>query len=140
LELDSLIETYRETNINGFRMSVSDLYNQLEGIDQKFFRVVIKERFGAELSNIPGDREVNLNNFYKGTQAIDKALENSKFIDGEVPRIHDYTLASRIQCFRAISPKTYEEIILNNPNLNFKRWIQDMDKVFEGYLAQRKTL
>jgi hypothetical protein len=97
-------------------------------------------RFGTEFSEIPGDREANLNNFYKGTQAIDKALENSKFIDGDVPRIHDYTLASRIQCFRTISPRTYEEIIINNPNPNFKRWIGDMDKVFEEYLAQRKTL
>jgi hypothetical protein len=140
LELDTLIEAYGAANISGFRMSVTDLYNQLEGDDQKYFRETREQRFGTKLSNIPGDREVNLNHYYKGTQAIDKVLENSKFIDGEEPRIHDYTLASRIQCFRTISPKTYEEIIINNPNPNFKRWIGDMDKVFGGYLAQRKTL
>jgi glutathione S-transferase len=140
LELDSLIKAYTATNMNGFKMSITDIYNQLEGNDHKYYKRGMEKLFGTEFRNIPGDREVNLYSYYKGTQAINKVLENSKFIDGEVPRIHDYTLASRIQCFRTISPNTYKEIILNSPNSNFKRWVGDMDKIFGEYLAQRKTL
>jgi glutathione S-transferase len=121
-------------------MSVTDLYNHLEEFDQKFFKKGMEEIFGTEFSEIPGDREANLNSYYKETQAIDKLLENSNFIDGDVPRIHDYTFVSIIQCLRTISPRTYEEIILNNPNPNFKRWVKDMDRVSGEYLAQRKTL
>ncbi|KXN74745.1 hypothetical protein CONCODRAFT_82691 [Conidiobolus coronatus NRRL 28638] len=139
-ELDALIEAYANTNLAGFRMAINDLYELFEGEDKAYFKESREQRYGIKFSQIPGDRDVNLNNFYKGTQPIDKVLANSKFLDGESPKIHDYAIAARIQCFRTASPKTYKEVIVNNPNENFRRWVGDMDKVLDGFLANRKIL
>jgi hypothetical protein len=134
------MEAYASANLAGFRMAINDLYELFEGEDKIRFKESREQKFGIKFSQISGDRDVNINSYYKGTQQIDKVLASSKFLDGEAPKIHDYGLAARIQCFKTASPRTYKEIITNNPNENFKRWVGDMDKVLDGFLGNRKVM
>lgn len=136
-----MIQDYN-TNVapNAFRSAVDDLFSLLDEENQKYFRESREERFNKKFEEISGDRETNIQQYYAGLKKIDDVLSTTKFLNGDKPLIHDYILASRIQFFRTVSPRAYEELILNNPNENFKRWTKDMDKVLNGYLGKRPTL
>jgi glutathione S-transferase len=139
-KLDELINDYNTKIAPGAILNAfDDLFALLDPENQACFRLSREKIFGKKLEEISGNRGINTIKFIQNIAEIDGFLLNSKFLNGNKPLIHDYTLASRIQYFRTVSPRTYNELILNGPNINLLRWVRDMDKLFDNYLKNRKT-
>ncbi|KXN74741.1 hypothetical protein CONCODRAFT_14510, partial [Conidiobolus coronatus NRRL 28638] len=140
-DLDNLIEDYNtRIAFNAFRNAIPDLLPLLDAKSQKYFRESREKMLNMTLEEFAGDREANTQQYHSDVKKIDELLSASKFLNGYKPLIHDYILAARIQFFKTISPRTYEDLIINGPNENLKRWIKDMDKELNGYLGKRPTL
>jgi glutathione S-transferase len=140
-ELDGLIHDYNtRIAFNAFRNAIPDLLPLLDVESQKYFRESREKMLNMTLENFAGDREANTQQFHADVKKIDNLLSTKKFLDGDKPLIHDYILAARIQFFRTISRRTYEELIINSQNENLKRWVKDMDNEFNGYLGKRPTI
>ncbi|KXN68913.1 hypothetical protein CONCODRAFT_18699 [Conidiobolus coronatus NRRL 28638] len=139
--LDEIINDY-SSNIapNAILNAFDDLFALLEPENQVYFRLTREKFFGKKLEEVSGNRDINTMKFIQNIAKIDDLLSTSKFLNGNKPLIHDYTLASRIQYFRTVSPRTYKELILNGPNFNLLRWTRDMDNLFDDFLKNRKTV
>jgi glutathione S-transferase len=139
-DLDALVEYYdKNLFFPSFKNVVDELYARLDDENKRYFKETRERFFNVPIEKLSGDREANNQQYNMGVKRIDDILSTKKFLDGDKPLIHDYTIASRIQCFKILSPKTYEDLIINGPNMNLRRWIGDMDEAFGGYLGKLPT-
>jgi hypothetical protein len=92
------------------------------------------------LKDLEGSREESISVYLDNLKPLIEHLKNNKFIDGEKPLIHDYLLISTIQLVKSLSPRTYVELIEENPSEVFKNWVKSMSGLFNGFLNNRKTV
>jgi glutathione S-transferase len=141
LELDKLIEYYDNNCYKtSFKMCVLDIFNSLEDDNKRYFRDTKEPNFKAKVEDYPGNREKNIEAYFKNIKPIVERLEINRFLDGNEPLIHDYCLMGRIQMIKTISPQSYKELVESNPSEVFKGWVESMSSLFNGYLKSRKTV
>jgi hypothetical protein len=106
----------------------------------KYFKQTREQIFNLPWEQIPGDRQANTEVYYNETKSINDYLSKSKFLDGDKPAFHDYALIGRIQTLKLISPRTYTELIANNPGESFINWVNSMESLFNNFLGNRTTV
>ncbi|KXN68912.1 hypothetical protein CONCODRAFT_86223 [Conidiobolus coronatus NRRL 28638] len=140
-KLDELISKYDSVAFpTSYQNIILDVYKVFDKDSAKYFKQTREQIFNLPWDQIPGDRQTNNDVYYNETKPINDYLVNSKFLDGDKPAFHDYALIGRIQTLKVISPRTYTELIVNNPGESFVNWVNSMEGLFDNFLGDRITV
>lgn len=126
--------------ISSCKLSLGDLIIHMDEASKAYFIENRMAMLKITLEDLDGNREEHIASYFNNLKPLIEHLNKNKFIDGEKPLIHDYVLISNIQFLNTASPRTYQELIKNNPSEEFKNWVDRMENLFDGYLKSRKTV
>ncbi|KXN64897.1 hypothetical protein CONCODRAFT_13726 [Conidiobolus coronatus NRRL 28638] len=140
-KLDELIQHYSKSCGNSVgKLTLKDFFSLMDDDSRSYF---IENRIPMHQDTVDKSqpsREESIASYFDNLKPLVEHLSKNKFIDGDKPLIHDYQLFGTIQMFKTLSPKTYEELIVKNPNEVFKNWVNGMESLFGGFLKNRKTV
>lgn len=140
-KLDELIQNYSiNCGINVGRLSLKDFFSYMDDASREYFIENRMPMLQTTVEDLEADRGQRILSYFDNLKPLIEHLSKNEFFDGKKPLIHDYILISTIQMVKTVSPRTYEELIVNNPNIVFKNWIDRMESLFDGFLKSRKTV
>src|ERR1700712_5455657 len=83
---------------------ITDIYGQLDPVDQVYFRESREKRFGKKLEDVVADRDARVENWRKTLEPMRTTLKSQPFIGGDKPNYGDYIVFGPFQWARATSP------------------------------------
>ncbi|KXN64898.1 hypothetical protein CONCODRAFT_13727 [Conidiobolus coronatus NRRL 28638] len=140
-KLDELLQQHTmNCAMSACKLSLGDLLIHMDDASKAYFIENRMDMFQITVEDLKSNRKENITSYFDNLKPLIEHLSKNKFIDGDKPLVHDYVLISTIQFIATVSPRTYEELVENNPNEVFKNWVDRMGSLFDGFLKSRKTI